>query len=247
MGSSKYLRKDIKEFGRENFNKIPLFIFDNRMDMVKKEAELVNREFCHRIDTYNRFVGGCTDFCWTGTITVKNPEGGNMKVYNDDPRWLSGELKSCLEGIKRSNETKEKVRQANLGKKQSGETIEKRISSLKEVDHTEEWNNKIRDSKSKNLYQHSEEVKKKMKGRIVSEQTKEKLRNNHKHLTISNENRKAINEAIQRKISCSNGITYDSVKHASDELKIYGGSIIKVCKNKRKSAGGYKFNYVDII
>lgn len=58
MGSSLLVKSDIKEYGLENFKKEILFIFDNRDEMVKKEKEIVNREFVIREDTYNQKLGG---------------------------------------------------------------------------------------------------------------------------------------------------------------------------------------------
>ena len=98
MGSSKSLKEDIKKLGRENFKKEILCECSTKEDMMKKEAELVTREFCHRPDTYNRHIGGTDNFTMENMIAVVNPEGGYMKVYNDDPRWLSGELKSMMKG-----------------------------------------------------------------------------------------------------------------------------------------------------
>ncbi len=99
MGSSKYLKKDIKELGRQNFRKDILHIFDNKEDMISKEAELVNREFCHREDTYNRMIGGISDWSVLGMVAVKDKNGNNMLVYKDDPRYISGELISNMKGI----------------------------------------------------------------------------------------------------------------------------------------------------
>ncbi len=98
MGSSKSLKEDIKKLGRENFKKEILCECSTKEDMMKKEAEYVTREFCHRSDTYNRHIGGSDNFTMDGMVTVINPEGGYMKVYDDDPRWLSGELKSMMKG-----------------------------------------------------------------------------------------------------------------------------------------------------
>ena len=92
MGSSKYLKKDMKELGRHNFKKEILHIFDNEKDMKDKEAEIVSKEFCHRDDTYNLMVGGITEFSWVNTLTVKDKDGNYSRVYIDDPRYLSGEL-----------------------------------------------------------------------------------------------------------------------------------------------------------
>lgn len=95
MSSSKYVKKDIKQFGKENFIKEILFIFDNREEMLNKEKELVNKTFCYRVDTYNRIIGGSSgSFSFIGMTTVKDKRGITMKVYLDDPRYLSGELVS---------------------------------------------------------------------------------------------------------------------------------------------------------
>ncbi len=98
MGSSKYLKKDMKELGRKNFKKIPLHVFDNSKAMQDKEAEIVTKEFCHRDDTYNRMIGGITEFSWVGMTTVKDRDGNTSKVYLDDPRYLSGELVQVTKG-----------------------------------------------------------------------------------------------------------------------------------------------------
>ncbi len=92
MGSSKYLKKDMKEHGRQNFRKDILHIFNNKEDMINKEAEVVNKEFCMRQDTYNRMVGGISDWSVLGMIPVKDKEGNYMLVYREDPRYLNGEL-----------------------------------------------------------------------------------------------------------------------------------------------------------
>lgn len=97
MGSSKYLKKDIKKFGRLNFKKETLCILKNKEDMLKKEAEIVTKEFCMRVDTYNRIEGG-GNYGNEGMVCVKNPEGGFMMVYLEDPRYLSGELKPVAYG-----------------------------------------------------------------------------------------------------------------------------------------------------
>ena len=99
FGSSKHLKKDIKILGKENFKKEILFTFDSKEKMLKKEAEIVNKEFCFRTDTYNMMVGGITgSFSFKGMINVKDREGNSLKVYIDDPRFLSGELIQITKG-----------------------------------------------------------------------------------------------------------------------------------------------------
>ena len=99
MGSSKYLKQDIKLLGRENFHKDILFIFDNKESMIAKEGELVDRNFCHRIDTYNKMIGGIPTILWDEMATVKDKDDNSFKVYIDDPRYLSGELVGITKGF----------------------------------------------------------------------------------------------------------------------------------------------------
>ncbi len=98
LGSSKYLKKDIKLLGKNNFKKEILFVFNTKEEMIAKEAELVNKEFCHRIDTYNKMRGGILSFSWANMVVVKDILGNIQSVYNDDPRYLSGELFGIAKG-----------------------------------------------------------------------------------------------------------------------------------------------------
>jgi len=91
MGSSKYLKRDIIDFGLQNFKKEILFIFETKEEMIAKEKELVNKEFTKRIDTYNRSLGGGGLYT-LGQVSVKDKEGNTLMVSIQDPRYLNGEL-----------------------------------------------------------------------------------------------------------------------------------------------------------
>lgn len=58
LGSGKILENAIKKYGRENFKKEILYIFNTEEEMRLKEKELVTEEFCLREDTYNLCPGG---------------------------------------------------------------------------------------------------------------------------------------------------------------------------------------------
>ena len=58
MGSGLWLKREQKRLGIENFKKEILFECSSEEEMNAKEAELVNREFVDRDDTYNRVLGG---------------------------------------------------------------------------------------------------------------------------------------------------------------------------------------------
>jgi hypothetical protein len=58
MGSGILISRAIKKYGKENFTKEILYIFESEEEMNAKEAELVTEDFCSRNDTYNICPGG---------------------------------------------------------------------------------------------------------------------------------------------------------------------------------------------
>src|SRR5210317_2109225 len=58
LGSGPNLLKAIKKYGKENFKKEVLFVFDNAQEMFYKEAELVTEDFIKLNTTYNAKIGG---------------------------------------------------------------------------------------------------------------------------------------------------------------------------------------------
>ncbi|MDX8383316.1 MAG: GIY-YIG nuclease family protein [Ghiorsea sp.] len=58
IGSGSALKRSIKTYGKHNFKREILHIFDNFDEMNNKESELVNEDFILREDTYNLITGG---------------------------------------------------------------------------------------------------------------------------------------------------------------------------------------------
>jgi hypothetical protein len=58
LGSGKHLVSAIKKYGKENFIKEILYIFENKQDMFNKEKELVNEEVVKNPLSYNLKIGG---------------------------------------------------------------------------------------------------------------------------------------------------------------------------------------------
>ena len=57
-GSGKKILMAIKKYGKENFEKKILFVFETEYEMNEKEKEIITEEFVKRLDTYNVGVGG---------------------------------------------------------------------------------------------------------------------------------------------------------------------------------------------
>lgn len=97
IGSGTNIRKAIKEFGRHNFMKEILYVFDNKEDMLNKEKELVDDIFIARPDTYNIILGGST-YLTTNCLSVRDKHGKIFMVHQTDERYKSGELVSITKG-----------------------------------------------------------------------------------------------------------------------------------------------------
>jgi hypothetical protein len=98
LGSGKYLKRAISKYGKVNFTKEILHIFNNKQDMFNKEREIVNEEFVKDTNTYNFKIGG---------------SGGNPGIVG------------AFSGKKHTPETIEKIRKSALAKTITEETKQK--------------------------------------------------------------------------------------------------------------------------
>lgn len=83
MGSGQLIRRAVKKYGVEAFEKEVLHIFETEEEMNAKEAELVTEEFCLREDTYNLCPGGQGGF---GYIRSSGIDHGWSKAWKIDPK-----------------------------------------------------------------------------------------------------------------------------------------------------------------
>ena len=58
FGSGKHLKRAIKKYGQESFEKTYIGFFNSMEEMFEHEAKIVNEEFVSRADTYNLTIGG---------------------------------------------------------------------------------------------------------------------------------------------------------------------------------------------
>lgn len=129
MGSGKLLLQAIQKYGKENFVKVVLFIFDNEEEMNLKEKELV----VISEQSYNLCDGGNGGF---GYINKSNITKFKGKKHTDESKKLMGHPgNKAFLGRKHSEETKRKIGEKSktrfLGKKLSEDHKRKISESLK--------------------------------------------------------------------------------------------------------------------
>jgi group I intron endonuclease len=121
MGSGKNLKRAIKKYGKENFEKEILETFDNAKDMYDAERHLVNEEFIKRPDTYNLKLGGegqwnhINDYPMTSRQRELISLGVRKAYANGKLKgWPSnGLVKNGFAGKTHSSEAKHKIAKAN--------------------------------------------------------------------------------------------------------------------------------------
>lgn len=117
MGSGKAIKEAIKKYGKENFVKEVLFIFDTMEEMDVKEKELVNWGFISTNKTYNIGLGG---------------EGGPMFNGFKHSEETRKKLADIQRGKKHSEETLKKISEANRKRGTSVETKNKLSEKAKQ-------------------------------------------------------------------------------------------------------------------
>lgn len=149
MGSGIYLRRAQAKHGLEHFTKEILFTFDTLEEMFLKESEIVNQEFINREDVYNLNVGGFGGFHYIQINKLnchgkgglrgeahqfygkKRLENSGVLHYHYGKKRPEHSVKMMGSGNPRfgkphSQETKDKISAANLGRKHSDEVNKKK-------------------------------------------------------------------------------------------------------------------------
>jgi hypothetical protein len=87
LGSGVYLLESIREYGKENFTKEILYIFDNEYDMNSKEIEIVDDKFLLNSLVLNAQVGGYGIKASRRTVVIfAQNRWKRIKLENYDPK-----------------------------------------------------------------------------------------------------------------------------------------------------------------
>ena len=151
-----------------------------------------------------------------------------------------------------ADSTKQKLREASIGRRHSNETKQKmsrsktgRNNGMYGKSHSEESKRKMSESKKGRPGHPSSEKQKEAArranlGKIVSEETRKKIGNANKGNTPVNKNLKPVYCVELDRV-------FESPSSAGKELKISSSNIIYCCEQKRRTCGGYHWIYADSI
>lgn len=141
LGSGLRLRNAISKYGRQNFKKEILHIFDNSADMVQKEKELVTEEVVNSPYYYNMMIGGKGGRQSDQSIAkIRNKTRDWWSTMTEEERQIHGVRISAGCNRERRRELILGANNHMYGKKHTTETREKLRKNSAKRDHSVlEW------------------------------------------------------------------------------------------------------------
>ena len=88
---------------------------------------------------------------------------------------------------------------------------------------------------------HTEKTKQKLRNRVVSDETRKRMRKNHNN--VSGEHNPSARAVIQLSLDGDVIEQYPYAKMASEKYNLDLSSLIKCCRGKIKTCGGFKWQY----
>lgn len=223
--SSPHFWAAIQKWGWDNFEHE--IIANN---LTAEEANKFEVLLIAKLDTMNREKG------------YNNDSGGKNKIPSEESREKNRQ--SHL-GMKMSEKTRHKMSEAHKGKIVSEETRKKISEIHKQLKNPMQGKHHSAESKKKigqanRGRHHTDEAKAKMSlaKSNMSEETRKKISAANSGINSHN-----AREVLQFDMNDEFIKKWDFIKQASEELNIVRSSISECCSNKRKSAGGYKWQY----
>ncbi len=160
LGSGVWLINAIKKYGKENFKKEILFVFNNEDEMFKKEKEIVNESFIKDKNNYNLTCGGFGSWSHIDSSGENNPNYGNHEPLSEEHKrkiglGVKGE-KNGMFGKTHNKKTREflsKINSISWSEKFDSETVDKMKKStskrFKGIPKSEEQKKKMSEAAKK--------------------------------------------------------------------------------------------------
>ena len=139
LGSGIAIKKAIKKYGKENFSKEVLFVFETEKEMQDKEKEIVNEDVVNDPMSYNMTQGGKGSWSHIDASGEKNPNFGKAiwkkgktqeEIVDINKKRASPGEANGMYGKTHTDETKQKIIDAN---KKWLETDEGKVAKKKQA------------------------------------------------------------------------------------------------------------------
>jgi hypothetical protein len=152
LGSGKYLKRAVAKYGRDNFRKDIIAVFETAEEMFALEAKIVNSQFVSSKDTYNMKLGGSGgyDHIWRAGLTTSIEKLNSGRVYKikNDPAYREFWKEHTRRTGKRAQELgvgihaipideRKRLQKIAITKALEPESRAKRIESFKRIGHSQ--------------------------------------------------------------------------------------------------------------
>ncbi|YP_010843951.1 SegH [Salmonella phage KM16] len=233
MGSGKLIQAALLKYGRKNFYKEILHVFDNERQMYNKEAELVTEEYCSKENTYNIKPGGKGGTAYEQTLEHrrKNSLANKGKKRTAETKIA---ISNALKKYKRTPE-----HQTNLNKAVNIAMKRKDVRSKLIGERSDKDKISISNGVKKYYNSLSEEERELHRQRIIegkksypmSIESRQKLSKSLRGLQVGSKNPMYGKISPTSKTVSINGIKYDSIKKCSNAIKVSRHLILKRCNS----------------
>lgn len=216
--NNSYFYNAIKRYGWDSFRHELLYTGLTESEACNIEERLI-AEFksAYRAYGYNIALGGNTT---SPSDETKKKTSKSVKAVWDNPEYRNI-VSDKMRGVKRSDESRKRISEAQKKRFEKESERSKVSERQKGSKRTEEAKRKTSESLKK-YYSDQENIKELRKKRL------ETNRNIH-----------------ARKIMCiDTGVLYEAAVDAEKETGIAHQNIIKVCQGNRKTAGGFRWAYL---
>ncbi len=260
LGSGTYLRRSVKKHGKDNFRIEILHWRENREELSKLEKEIVTLDEIAKVECMNLKIGGGSESFHVSTKETKQKQSiSQLQRYKN---LTSEEIKQYKIMYKLIGVKTKASRLKNGTNRLTKEQILKMVSTRKAngYKHSEETKNKMRGKRGSNPLklhlkkgelshmfgkklskEHKEKIGRGNKGKEVSFETREKIRNAQRGISKTY----CMKPIIQLDLTGKEMKEWPSMTEASKILGVsYSG--INACCNlykKRESAGNYKWKF----
>jgi group I intron endonuclease len=220
LGSGVNIKKAIVKYGKENFIRHVLFVYDNAEDAYKKEADIVG-DFVVEGDEYYNLAHGGRVPTMTDEIKEKISQSNKGRALGD---------KNPMYGKTHTKESVEKIKNRHYPSKGSHKGSRKVVCI-----ETQEVFDSIAETGVKHI------------GRAIKNNLS--AGGYHWDYVEDYNDDKEYNSPIKklRRVRClETGMEFESLDEAARSIGVARGSKIgDVCRKKRKKAHGYTWEYID--